>query len=86
MANKLAPDTRYKTPRKPVKRWQVRDLGAPWQYAATPHPFLSNSHDQQVMLDLLDDATRPKTFRVAPGPKLSLLALRLEPANQRPRR
>jgi hypothetical protein len=58
LANQLAPDTRYKTPRKPVKRWQVRDLGALWQYDATPHPFLPNSRDKQVLLDLLDDATR----------------------------
>ncbi len=58
LANKLAPDTRYKTPPKPVRRWQVRDLGALWQYDASPHPFLPNSHDKQVLLDLLDDATR----------------------------
>jgi hypothetical protein len=58
LANQLAPDTRYKAPPKPVKRWQVRDLGALWQYDATPHPFLPNSHDKQVLLDLLDDATR----------------------------
>jgi hypothetical protein len=56
--HKLAPDTRYKAPPKPVKRWQVRDLGALWQYDATPHPFLPNSSDKQVLLDLLDDATR----------------------------
>jgi hypothetical protein len=37
MANRLAPDTRYKTPPKPVKRWQARDYGALWQYDATPH-------------------------------------------------
>ena len=58
LANKLAPDTRYKAPPKPVKRWQVRDLGALWQYDATPHPFLPNSRHKQVLLDLLDDATR----------------------------
>lgn len=58
LAHKLAPDTRYKTPPKPVKRWQVRDQGALWQYDATPHPFLPNSRDKQVLLDLLDDATR----------------------------
>lgn len=58
LANQLAPDTRYKTLRKPVKRWQVRDLGALWQYDATPHSFLPNSPDKQVLLDLLDDATR----------------------------
>jgi len=58
LAHKLAPDTRYKTPPKPVKRWQVRDMGALWQYDATPHPFLPNSRHKQVLLDLLDDATR----------------------------
>ena len=58
LANKFAPDTRYKTSPKPVKRWQVRDMGALWQYDATPHSFLPNSRDKQVLLDLLDDATR----------------------------
>lgn len=58
LANKLAPDTRFKKQPKPVRRWQVRDLGALWQYDATPHPFLPNSRDKQVLLDLLDDATR----------------------------
>jgi transposase InsO family protein len=58
LANQLAPDTRYKKPPKPVRRWQVRDLGALWQYDATPHPFLPNSPGKQVLLDLLDDATR----------------------------
>ncbi len=36
MENKLAPDPRYKTPPKPVKRWQARDYGALWPYAPTP--------------------------------------------------
>jgi transposase InsO family protein len=58
LANQLAPDTRYKKPPKPIRRWQVRDLGALWQYDATPHPFLPNSRDKQVLLNLLDDATR----------------------------
>ena len=59
--NQLAPDTRYKAPPKPIKRWQVRDWGALWQYDATPHAFLPNSSDKQVLLDLLDDATRYNT-------------------------
>jgi len=59
--NQLAPDTRYKAPPKPIKRWQVRDWGALWQYDATPHAFLPNSPDKQVLLDLLDDATRYNT-------------------------
>ena len=56
--NKLAPDTRYKPVRKPVKRWQARDYGALWQYDATPHAFLPGCDDKQVLLEILDDATR----------------------------
>lgn len=58
---KLAPDTRYKQPPKPVHRWQARDLGALWQYDASPHAWLPDSTDKQVLLDLLDDATRVNT-------------------------
>jgi hypothetical protein len=57
LQNNLAPDTRYKQAPKPVKRWQVRDLGALWQYDASPHAWLPGSSDKQVLLDLLDDAT-----------------------------
>ena len=57
----LAPDTRYKPLRKPLKRWQARDLGALWQYAATPPAFLPDCPDKQALLDLLDDATRYNT-------------------------
>ena len=61
LQSQLAPDTRYKRPPKPVKRWQARDLGALWQYDASPHPWLPNAKDKQVLLDLLDDATRLNT-------------------------
>jgi hypothetical protein len=61
LENQLAPDTRYKQTPKPVQRWQARDYGALWQYDATPHPFLPNSTDKQVLLDLLDDASRYNT-------------------------
>jgi hypothetical protein len=61
LQNHLAPDTRYKRPPQPVKRWQARDLGALWQYDATPHPFLPDCPDKQVLLNLLDDATRYNT-------------------------
>jgi transposase InsO family protein len=54
----LAPDTRFKLTPKPVKRWQARDLGALWQYDATPHSFLPGTSHKQVLLNLLDDATR----------------------------
>ena len=58
LENKLAPDTRYKAPPKPVKRWQARDYGALWQYDASPHAWLPGQSDKQVLLDILDDATR----------------------------
>ena len=58
LKNQLAPDTRYKKAAKPVKRWQARDLGALWQYDASPHAWLPDCADKQVLLDLLDDATR----------------------------
>jgi hypothetical protein len=61
IAHQLAPDTRYKLVRQPVKRWQARDYGALWQYDATPHAFLPGTTDKQVLLDILDDATRLNT-------------------------
>ena len=61
LEHKLAPDTRYKAPPKPIKRWQARDVGALWQYDATPHAFLPGSPDKQCLLDLLDDASRVNT-------------------------
>ncbi|HNC95366.1 MAG TPA: hypothetical protein PKW90_04525, partial [Myxococcota bacterium] len=58
LENHLAPDTRYKVPPKPVKRWQARDYAALWQYDTTPHPFLPHAAEKQALLNLLDDATR----------------------------
>ena len=59
--NQLAPDTRFKAAPKPVKRWQARDLGALWQYDASPHCWLPSQADKQVLLNILDDATRYNT-------------------------
>jgi hypothetical protein len=59
--NQLAPDTRYKAAPKPVRRWQARDLGALWQYDASPHAWLPGQSGQQALLDILDDATRLNT-------------------------
>ena len=36
LQNHLAPDTRYKTIPKPVKRWQAGEEGALWQYDVSP--------------------------------------------------
>ena len=71
LQNNLAPDTRYKKAPQPVKRWQARDLGALWQYDASPHAWLPGSSDKQALLDLLDDATRLNTgARLYPGETL----------------
>ncbi len=61
LAHQLAPNTRYKPTPKPVKRWQARDYGAHWQYDASPHPWLPGQPGKQVLLDILDDATRLNT-------------------------
>jgi len=61
LEHQLAPDTRSKPISKPVKRWQARDYGALWQYDASPHAWLPGCPDQQVLLDILDDATRLNT-------------------------
>ena len=61
ITHKLAPDTRYKKPAKPVRRWQASDFGALWQYDATPHAWLPGQPQKQVLLDILDDATRCNT-------------------------
>ena len=61
LAHHLAPDTRYKKARRPVRRWQANDFGALWQYDATPHAWLPRQSQKQVLLDILDDATRTNT-------------------------
>jgi len=61
IAHQLAPDTRYKSIPKPIKRWQVRDLGALWQYDVSPHAWLPGNPNKQALFDLLDDATRYNT-------------------------
>ena len=71
LQNNLAPAARYKKAPQPVKRWQARDLGALWQYDASPHAWLPGSSDKQALLDLLDDATRLNTgARLYPGETL----------------
>jgi hypothetical protein len=61
IAHHLAPDTRYKKPAKPVRRWQASDFGALWQYDASPHAWLPGQLQKQALLDILDDATRLNT-------------------------
>ena len=84
LQNNQAPDTRYKKAPQPVKRWQVRDWGALWQYDASPHAWLPSSPDKQVLLDLIDDATRYNTgARLYPcgNPPLPLIFLISSPCS-----
>ena len=61
IAHQLAPNTRYKAIPTPVKRWQASDYGGHWQYHTTPHACLRGCSDKQVLLEILDDATRLNT-------------------------
>jgi hypothetical protein len=58
----LAPDTRYKAPRKPVRRWQVQQIGQLWQYDASPHRWFANSADLFPLLQIIDDHSRVLPF------------------------
>jgi len=58
MAHDLAPDTRHKKQPKPVRRWQVQQIGQLWQYDASPHRWLPTASQQPPMLELIDDHSR----------------------------
>ena len=58
IAHQLAPDTRFKKAANPVRRWQVRDFGALWQYDATPHAWFPGDSCKYALLGIIDDATR----------------------------
>lgn len=54
----LAPDTRYKTRPKPVRRWQVAQIGQLWQYDASPHRWFADQDRQPALLEIIDDHSR----------------------------
>jgi hypothetical protein len=58
LAEKLAPDTKYKLTRKPVRRWQVQQIAQLWQYDTSPHRWFAERHEQFPLLELLDDHSR----------------------------
>ena len=51
LAQALAPDTKYKPPRKPVRRWQVQQIGQLWQYDASPHRWFAERPEQFPLLE-----------------------------------
>jgi transposase InsO family protein len=56
--HRLAPDTRFKSAPKPIKRWQASEEGALWQYDVSPHAWLPDNPAKQALFNILDDATR----------------------------
>jgi hypothetical protein len=58
LAQGLAPDTKYKAQPKPVRRWQVQQIGQLWQYDATPHRWFADSNEQPALLEIIDDHSR----------------------------
>jgi hypothetical protein len=54
----LAPDTKYKRPRQPVRRWQVQQIGQLWQYDASPHRWFPDSQENLPLLEIIDDHSR----------------------------
>jgi hypothetical protein len=57
-ANALAPDTKFKQSRKPVRRWQFQQIGQLWQHDASPHRWFSQANDQPSLLQAIDDHSR----------------------------
>ena len=61
----LAPlGPRKKAPR-PVRRWQVQEIGQLWQYDASPHRWFHGQDRQPSLLEIIDDHSR-----VIPGARL----------------
>lgn len=69
----LAPDTGHKKRPKPVRRWQVQQIGQLWQYDASPHHWFAHQSQQPSLLELLDDHSRLLPL-VRLYPRESLLA------------
>jgi hypothetical protein len=58
LLQKLAPDTLHKKRPKPVRRWQVQQIGQLWQYDASPHRWFAHQSQQPPLLELIDDHSR----------------------------
>lgn len=58
LAQDLAPvGPRKKAPR-PIRRWQVQDIGQLWQYDASPHRWFHGQERQPSLLEIIDDHSR----------------------------
>lgn len=50
--------TRHKAPRKPVRRWQVQQIGQLWQYDASPHRWFGEDRPALHLIEIIDDHSR----------------------------
>jgi hypothetical protein len=58
LAQGLAPDTKYKQPPQPVRRWQVQQIGQLWQYDTSPHRWFPDRPELFPLLEIIDDHSR----------------------------
>lgn len=58
LARGLNPSGPPKARGKPVRRWQVAQIGALWQYDASPHSWFAGRAGQPSLLELIDDHSR----------------------------
>jgi hypothetical protein len=61
----LAPLGPHKKAPRPVRRWQVQQIGQLWQYDASPHRWFHGQDRQPSLLEIIDDHSR-----VIPGARL----------------
>ena len=61
LAQDLAPATPRKKAPRPIRRWQVQDIGQLWQYDASPHRWFLGQERQPSLLEIIDDHSRVLT-------------------------
>ena len=54
----LGPDVKYKQPRKPIRRWQVQQIGQLWQYDTSPHRWFAQRNELLPLIEIIDDHSR----------------------------
>ena len=58
MTQGLAHHAKAKAARKPVRRWQVQQIGQLWQYDASPHRWFADRSQLFPLLQIIDDHSR----------------------------
>ena len=61
----LAPRGPRQKPHRPIRRWQVQQIGQLWQYDASPHRWFHGQERQPPLLEIMDDHSR-----LLPGARL----------------